>query len=126
MSDMEGQVVEVLVSDPWEWGTEVGVGPFGAEVIRICEDENGHIKMLLARLVAPVQYEGQVCQILLVVRRLAGQELTSILGGEEVPCAMYHVPTEQAMPLDAFNIDDWLGNRRGGIGLIGSIRLPSQ
>jgi hypothetical protein len=57
-SGLVGAKVDVLVSDPWEFGTECGVGPFPALV----ESANGE---LLLRLEAPIQYRG--AQLLSVV-----------------------------------------------------------
>lgn len=44
--------MRVLVSDPWEFGTECGVGPFAGIV------EAARSDMLLLRLEAPIDYRG--------------------------------------------------------------------
>jgi hypothetical protein len=33
-----GQRVIIYVSDPWEFGTECGVGPFAADVVDVCPE----------------------------------------------------------------------------------------
>jgi len=120
MTDLRGQIVELQVSDPWDWGTQIGTDPLPAEVIRVQGSEEG-ISTLLVRLVTPVNYEGNDCRIFLVANRLAGRNISCAMVGEDVPCNMYHVPTDQFGSEETFDIDEWLSKWRGGIGLIGTV-----
>lgn len=51
-SRLVGEKVRVLVSDPWEFGTECGVGPFVAEIAVASRD------VLLLRLEVPIEHRG--------------------------------------------------------------------
>ena len=120
MIDLRGRIIELQVSDPWDWGTQIGTDPIPVEVLRVQEVEDD-ITGILVRLVTPVSYEGNDCRIFLIKRRLAGRNLSLILEGEDVPCGTYHVPTDQFGCEETFDIDAWLSKWRGGIGLIGTV-----
>lgn len=45
--------VEILVSEPWEFGTECGVGPFGGIIIDATAEK------LLVQLSKPISYSGK-------------------------------------------------------------------
>lgn len=45
--------VEILVSDPWDFGTECGVGPFSGIII------NATAEKLVIRLSKPISYSGK-------------------------------------------------------------------
>jgi hypothetical protein len=51
-SPLVNEKVRVQVSDPWEFGTECGVGPFGAVIVAAWRD------VLLLRLEKPIEYRG--------------------------------------------------------------------
>lgn len=51
-SKLVGEKVRIFVSDPWEFGTECGVGPFAAVIEAIQRD------LLLLRLEVPIDYRG--------------------------------------------------------------------
>ena len=65
ISSLIGNRVEVLVSDPWEFGTECGVGPFVAVVLSATPE------ILLLRLEAPIEYRGERLTSLVVTPRHA-------------------------------------------------------
>ena len=51
-SELVGKRVKILVSDPWEFGTECGVAPFAAVVLAVEADA------VLLSLEAPIEYRG--------------------------------------------------------------------
>lgn len=60
-----GIEVLVFVSDPWEFGTECGVGPFPARIMDVRTDA------LLLELRVPIEYGGARLQTLVATARHA-------------------------------------------------------
>jgi hypothetical protein len=68
--------VHIWVSDPWEFGTDCGVGPFRATVARLDE------RALVARLDSPFEYKKKRWTTVTAVSRHEGQTPTDLLRGE--------------------------------------------
>jgi hypothetical protein len=49
--------VTITVSDPWEFGTECGTGPFGGVISDVTSDR------LVVRLSTPIVYRGRVLSV---------------------------------------------------------------
>jgi hypothetical protein len=60
-----GTGVRILVSDPWEFGTECGVGPFAAMIL------DAHTDALLLKLRVPIEYRGARLQTVVARARHA-------------------------------------------------------
>lgn len=60
-----GTEVRVFVSDPWEFGTECGVGPFAATIVDVDKDT------LLLNLREPIEYRGSHLRTLVARARYA-------------------------------------------------------
>jgi hypothetical protein len=58
--------VTITVSDPWEFGTECGTGPFGGIVSDVTSDR------LVVRLSTPIVYRGRVLSVVLARSRHVG------------------------------------------------------
>lgn len=68
VSELIGADVEILVSDPWEFGAECGVGPFGALVTGVQPEA------LLVRLNAPIEYRGtRLISVVVKARHASGR-----------------------------------------------------
>ena len=48
-----GAYVHLTISDPWEFGTECGVGPFGGDIL------DASSEVILLRLRRPLSYQGR-------------------------------------------------------------------
>lgn len=59
-------VVDLSVSDPWEFGTECGEGPFSGRVTDVAKDA------LMVRLETPLRYQGKQLVAVIVRPRYTG------------------------------------------------------
>lgn len=113
-----GTDVGVLVSDPWEFCSAHGNGPFGANVVDVGSNEwEPGTDALLIRLKSPVAYRGTQCEFFIVSARHQGADLAAVASGGSVLCSFTQVPAQRARSATPFDLSWW----RGGIGLIGSL-----
>ena len=110
--------VQMIVSDPWDWGTEIGVGPFDATILRWRIGEDGRPTGILLRLAEAVVFRGVECRYFVGVRDSPRENLEEIIRGNPVECALTHISEERARSLDPFDLSWW----RGGIGLTCTVR----
>ncbi|HPR50095.1 MAG TPA: hypothetical protein PK341_19100 [Spirochaetota bacterium] len=68
-----GHKVTLKISDPWEFGTECGIGPFKG----IIKDTN--IDHILIKLENPIKYNGKVLIVALCRPRHSGSKIEDIL-----------------------------------------------
>ncbi len=115
--DLGKQEVSIMVSDPWDWGTEFGCGPFSAVILRWKYNQQAKATSILLRLSEPKIFEGVNCEYFLASTRLEGSHLKDITQGKEVGCALTRIPVEQANSDEPFDLSWW----RGGVGLMASI-----
>jgi hypothetical protein len=67
-SELIGVRVSILVSDPWEFGTECGVGPFSGEIL----DVDG--TNILTKLDRTIEYQGKTLSgVICTIRHSAEQ-----------------------------------------------------
>jgi hypothetical protein len=105
-----GRQVEVHVSDPWEFGTECGVGPFLAIVV---DAEPG---ALLLRLQSPIEYRGRRFQTILARPRYAPVSAGPLLDSGQLAVNLALLVEE--VPLLAAVT---LATRAGMVAAIGSV-----
>ena len=113
---LEGMSVTIMVSDPWEFGTVHGVGPFKAKVVKIGKGESGQLKALL-RLDMPIAFEGVRYEFLVAASRSVSQPIEGLAHGSSAFCSMIAISPEQANSSKPLDVSWW----RGGGALIGSI-----
>lgn len=65
--------VAIVVSDPWEFGSECGIGPFTGTVTDTTPEK------LVIRLSAPIHYRGKTLKTVVAQTRHAGDELQMIM-----------------------------------------------
>jgi hypothetical protein len=102
-SDMINRVV-VYASDPWDFVTDNGSGPFLADVLPINRGERPPSDPFwLLRLGQPLRNEHGAFTFLLAATRLAGYRLDDISGGVIVPTNFAFVSAEQATSEQQFD-----------------------
>jgi hypothetical protein len=99
----------VTVSDPWEFGTEHGTGPFEGEVVDSTQDK------VLFRLSCPLMFNNTQIATLACCERHDGS-FGKLESGMPVPCSMTPIPPEREDG-DWHDLSWW----RGGVGLLGDI-----
>ena len=102
--------VSVLVSDPWDFGTECGVGPFRGSVVR----REG--MTLLIHLNVPIQYRGIELRAVVARPRYAQEILDEHLRREPVAMNLLLTLSPERCGLD-------MEPRDGEVTAIGSIQF---
>jgi hypothetical protein len=114
-----GASIRIQVSDPWDFVTTYGDGPFRGKIVAVKSGESGSEKMsALVEVNEQVQENLSLpFKYLIVSARYEFDTIDLILSSEGVDCAMIPVSIEQAKSLNPFDLSKW----RGGQGLIGTI-----
>lgn len=73
MTQLLNSVVDLSVSDPWEFGTECGEGPFSGLVTDAAKDA------LTVRLERPLRYQGKQLVAVVVRPRYKGESTDSLV-----------------------------------------------
>jgi hypothetical protein len=115
-SPLVGAKVAILVSDPWDFVTEHGTGPFRATVLQLSDSDPGG--SILVQLQNPLVYKGIRCEYIIVSPRYDGEDILSLASGKFLCCSLTQLPADRVDSADPFDLSWW----RGGIGLLGSIR----
>ena len=71
-SDLTNQRVALSISDPWDFGTECGTGPFTGTIARIDDEQ------FVVQLDHPISYRGRVLRIGVVRARHIGERIGSV------------------------------------------------
>ena len=122
-----GTKVQILVSDPWDFATEVLVESIIAVIehvlIRIdakTVEFHEHESVLL-RVLEPFAYKKLKFEYLLASPRHFGNGLQELSRGENIPFNFLRIPELEAKPDDPFQAErDWRG---GPEGLIGTLKM---
>ena len=113
-SQLVDSKVEFYVSDPWEFGTEHGCGPFQATIFRASS------RCVLIRLDTPLTFDGTRYEYIVVAPRHDNVSLSDLETGERISCNMYQgSPNASVADPESFGIKRWRGETRM---LIGDIR----
>lgn len=72
-TDLKNLPVSILISDPWEFGTECGTGPFSGTVI------DATTERLVIALSTPIDYRGKALKTVVARSRHVGVETQSIM-----------------------------------------------
>jgi hypothetical protein len=107
----------LLVSEPWEFGTANGVGPFRVVVIASAE-----LRLVLLQLVERLEFEGVAIDYLIGFPRYQGSELREATDGDGLHLNLVPV---SAADVAAGRAADAAANWRGWQ-LIGSLRSRSS
>ncbi len=122
MTYPENILVEIGVSDPWDWGTEVGCGPFDARILKWQLGPDGKPIQMLLSFVEPKTFQGVDCTYFVGSPRFVGRQLEDIICGDAVHCGLTRISEERANSADPFDLSWW----RGGIGLTCTMRLSRK
>ncbi len=116
---MVGTDITILVSEPWEFCSVNGAGPFLATVLAVGPNHwypTG--QAILLRLRSPVTYKGAACEYFIASPRYEGGDLQKLATGTDVDCGLTHIPADRAASANPFDLAWW----RGGVGLIATLR----
>jgi hypothetical protein len=115
---LEGSAVSIVVSDPWEFGTEHGTGPFEATIVLIEPDPNppGRDPAALIQLRTALKFAGTSCEYFVAQPRHEGTSLGDLFHGP-LNCNLTAISSERATGASPLDLSWW----RGGVVLLGSM-----
>jgi hypothetical protein len=103
---------EITVSDPWDFVTDFGSGPFPVEALALSDDH----RSLVVRLTSPIQMGSVRLEFFVLQWRHVGTRI-DIVPPAELSCNLIHLPNE------SINLGKPFDSTRGGLMLIGSLRF---
>ncbi len=114
-----GLPIKITVSEPWDFGTLHGTGPFAGRVLYFGSDPNRSEKRTaaLVQLDKSLLFEGMTCEFFVAQPKLKNQSIEAITSGALVECGLTCISSERARSSDPLNLSWW----RGGVGLTGSL-----
>lgn len=123
MAGLEGMEVTIVVSDPWDFGTAHGTGPFAAKVLKVGRDDNvpGGYSMLL-QLNTPLHYRDLSCEFVVASPRSERGSFDFLTEGAGVDCNLTRIPEDRAASPNPLDLSWW----RGGVALLGTLRLKQN
>src|SRR5450759_3696903 len=80
---------EFVISDPWEWQTELGPGPLVAEIV------DTSAEYWLFRLATPVTFQGRQVELLVAAPRHQGHGWSELAEGHTVPASFAFAETDR-------------------------------
>jgi len=108
--------VNLIVSDPWEFGTEHGTGPFTGRIVHVGSSASGDVAVLL-RLDDPLSFKGESLQCFIATPRLEEDKLENLADGAQVNVNLTRITEDQASSTLPLDLTAW----RGGLILIGTL-----
>ena len=110
-----GRRVKLVVSDPWDFVTDNGSGPFEGEVVQEISDA------ILVKLDTSIEDKGETYEFLVVSTRHAAEELSLVLGGNEVSCNATAISNERAQGPTPCDLSWW----RGGLAVLAALSVST-
>lgn len=112
-NQLVGLPVALTVSDPWDFVTVHGSGPFHGKILSIGTPAPGAgwgtEAAALIRLDKPLVYQGEVFEFLIASPRLSGSHVADLLVGRRVGCALANISADKATSGRPFDLKDWQG-----------------
>ncbi|SRR6266481_5118223 len=118
-----GERVAFTVSDPWDFVTSAGSGPFKGAVVKTRMNPRTRSISLLVRCDAVIAYAGEATRSFVVESRLEGRPLDALATGKEVPCNLTGIDEAKAPPENPFDLSVQAPE---GLLLVGSIRREAK
>lgn len=109
----------MMISEPWEFASEHGTGPFVGEIVSAAAaSEATERALILVRLSRPLLYEGSTWEYLIAAPRWFGDDLRAISLEQSVNCSFIRTSEKSAGSKDPFDLAWW----RSSVPLVGSLR----
>lgn len=120
MSMPLGVEVELTFSDPWDFVTENGAGPFLGKILQLGQSFwNKDNSAVLLKLTRPISFHDTVYEYMIASPRLESDAIEGWGQGSILGCNLIGLPPERLDPEDPFNLSWW----RGGGTFIGSLKV---
>ena len=99
-----GEPVAFIASDPWDFVTACGSGPFTGAILRIRMNPGLMTTSLLVRCDLPITYAGETIRCVLIESRLAGRTLDGTSSSKDIPCNIAPIDESRAPPENLFDL----------------------
>lgn len=115
-----GQRVAVTVSEPWDFGTELGVGPHPGTIVADHRATEGHHAAVILQMDYRLVFQGSDYSLVRAAPRRESVGLDRLLAGERVFCSLVAVT-----PRDGDSVGEsatgWVEDQTSG--LIGTLEV---
>jgi len=129
-SALIGALVQIRISDPWEFVTEVQADSIVAVIEQVSiridtkTDLYSESESILIRIIKPFAYKTRKFEFLLSSPRHFGKGLRELMNGGDIPFNFLRIAELTAKSNDPFQADDdWRG---GPEGLIGTLKIKNN
>jgi hypothetical protein len=119
-NNIENISIKIIVSDPWDFVTAEGSGPFRAQIIKTTKEESGRLRALI-KLDTPIMFDKLTYEYLVAENRHLQHPLDEIVSGTKIPCSLTVTSPERAKSSNPTDLSWW----RGGGTLTATIELDS-
>lgn len=118
-AELVGKRGVLVVSDPWDFGTENGTGPFPFKIVQVGDPQKPDQRdSVLIRLLTPVQHRSKFWEFFTAAPRHVEASLADLSAGREVGWNLTGIPVQRLVA--PFDLSWWRG---GGAALIGTLKL---
>lgn len=107
MTYPENFPIELSVTEPREWHSQLGMEPLRATLLKWEIDRDGKPTQALMMLLEPKVFHGVECVYFLVRSRIFGDGLAGLTPGGSVFCDAIRIPYEQATAVNVFDWTSW-------------------
>lgn len=105
-----GRSVNLTISDPWDFGSVHGNGPFQARIVDVTPDQGEKRGgALLVRLLTPLWYQGNVCEHLIATPRSGSDGFRGLGRRETIQCGFVSISPQGAKSASPFDLTWWRG-----------------
>lgn len=113
-----GMRVCLTVSDPWDFCTEHGSGPFYGTILKVGRNPwDTQTDALLIQLIPPINYMKTLCEYFISSPRTKNDSVSNLLNCSEINCGLVQISSAHANSQDPFDLSWW----RGGISVEGTL-----
>ena len=105
-----GRMVDLSVSDPWEFGTECGPGPFSGRVTDAAADA------LTARLELPPKLQGRELVAVVVRPRYTGESMDLLVRSRQLVANVLFLTRESSSLAGVHSVEH-------GVAAVGSVKI---
>ncbi|MCX6013532.1 MAG: hypothetical protein NTV30_09030 [Chloroflexi bacterium] len=112
----------IIVSDPWDFVTKNGSGPFRACILTSNKDESDRLRALI-KMDIPIIYNNLRYEYLIAESRYYQPAIDEIINGGKIPCSLTVIPYEKATSQSPTDLSWWRGggNLRATIEIVKTI-----
>lgn len=116
IKSLAGTAVRLVVSDPWDFVTKNGSGPFEGRIERLCPNS------FLVHLNSSVMNGNRSFQYFIASPRYEKDVVVDLLKAATLHCNLVAIPDDRAHSGNPCDLSWW----RGGLSLIGTVSLASS